>query len=69
MENLDITRRLLDILGLGEERIEFVADRPGHDFRYAIDFSKAKEELGWEPVVDFDEGLRRTVAWYKENLR
>ena len=44
--------------------IEYVKDRPGHDRRYAIDFSKIKNELGWEPQVDFAEGMRRTVEWY-----
>ncbi|MBB5223788.1 dTDP-glucose 4,6-dehydratase [Amaricoccus macauensis] len=47
--------------------IEFVTDRPGHDFRYAIDASKIREELGWEPSVTLDEGLRQTVRWYLEN--
>jgi dTDP-glucose 4,6-dehydratase len=46
------------------EQIRFVPDRPGHDRRYAIDASKIKRELGWEPQVSFDEGIRRTVEWY-----
>jgi dTDP-glucose 4,6-dehydratase len=46
------------------EQIRFVSDRPGHDQRYAIDASKIKQELGWEPQVSFDEGIRRTVDWY-----
>jgi dTDP-glucose 4,6-dehydratase len=49
--------------------IEYVKDRPGHDLRYAIDFSKIKNELGWEPKVSFEEGLRKTVDWYKENQK
>lgn len=64
-ENIWITRTLLDILGFGEDRIEFVKDRPGHDRRYAIDFSKIREELGWEPSVTLEEGLRQTVEWFK----
>jgi dTDP-glucose 4,6-dehydratase len=47
--------------------ITFVKDRPGHDRRYAIDFSRIKRELGWKPSVTFKEGLRRTVAWYFAN--
>ena len=47
--------------------ITFVADRPGHDFRYAIDASKIEAELGWRPSVTLDEGLRRTVRWYLDN--
>ena len=48
--------------------IEFVEDRPGHDRRYAIDFSKIKRELGWEPRENFESGIRKTVQWYLENL-
>lgn len=47
--------------------IAFVADRPGHDFRYAIDAGKIGRELGWQPSVTLEEGLRRTVAWYLDN--
>ena len=47
--------------------IEKVADRKGHDFRYAIDFSKIKNELGWEPQVNFKEGLEQTLKWYQDN--
>lgn len=50
-----------------EALITFVIDRPGHDFRYAIDFSKIKSELNWAPMRDFRKGLRETVAWYLEN--
>ena len=50
------------------DQIVFVKDRPGHDFRYAIDASKIKRELGWQPAEDFESGLRRTVAWYLNNL-
>ena len=50
-----------------EALIEFVADRPGHDLRYAIDASKLKRECGWEPRESFDSGLRRTVRWYLDN--
>jgi len=65
--NLEITKKILELTGLGEEMIEHVADRLGHDFRYAINASKIKRELGWEPQVKFDEGLKLTVEWYKNN--
>ncbi len=65
--NIDLTRKILTLMGFGEEMIEYVPDRPGHDFRYAMDFSKAKNELGWRPQVDFADGLRQTIEWYKEN--
>lgn len=67
LTNLDITRRLLGHCGADESSIEWVADRPGHDRRYAIDDSKIRSELGYEPLVPFDEGLRDTVAWYREH--
>ena len=50
-----------------DDYIEFVKDRPGHDKRYAINFSKIKNELGWEPKVSFEEGLQKTIEWYKTN--
>jgi len=67
LTNLEITKNILSLMGKGEESIEYVADRLGHDFRYAIDFTKAKNELGWEPQVDFATGLKLTVEWYKNN--
>ncbi|MDP3836920.1 MAG: dTDP-glucose 4,6-dehydratase [bacterium] len=65
--NLQITHKILDLMGKGEEAIEYVTDRPGHDLRYAIDFSKAKNELGWKPEISFEEGMRETVQWYQDN--
>jgi dTDP-glucose 4,6-dehydratase len=65
--NLEITGLILELTGRGEEMIEYVADRPGHDLRYAIDFSKARNELGWEPRIAFRDGLEQTVDWYKKN--
>jgi dTDP-glucose 4,6-dehydratase len=65
--NMEITGKMLELLGLGEEMIERVKDRAGHDRRYAIDFSKIKNELGWSPRTDFEEGMKKTVEWYKNN--
>lgn len=65
--NIDVTREILKILGKSESLIEFVKDRPGHDRRYAIDFSKIKKELGWTPKHKFEEGLKETIEWYQEN--
>ncbi len=64
---LEIADIILQEMGKGEEMIEFVKDRQGHDMRYAIDFSKIKNELGWEPTVSFEEGMKRTINWYKNN--
>ncbi len=66
-ENLEVTRMLVNILGKGPELITFVEDRMGHDFRYAIDCSKIRSELGWEPKVELEEGLNMTVKWFTEN--
>jgi len=63
--NLEIVRRLLRIMGRPEDLIEFVEDRPGHDRRYALDTSRIRCELGWEPAVGLEEGLARTVEWYR----
>lgn len=65
--NKEITYKILELMGRGEEMIEFVGDREGHDRRYAIDFSKIKSELGWEPQIGFDEGLKQMIEWYRNN--
>ncbi|HVY62510.1 MAG TPA: dTDP-glucose 4,6-dehydratase [Planctomycetota bacterium] len=66
-ENIFVVKRLLELLGKPESLIRYVTDRPGHDRRYAIDASKAKRELGWAPRIGFEDGLARTVAWYRAN--
>ncbi|MBI2439506.1 MAG: dTDP-glucose 4,6-dehydratase [Candidatus Moranbacteria bacterium] len=65
--NIWIVKQLLSALGKDESSIEYVKDRAGHDRRYAIDFSKIERELGWRPSVTLEEGLKNTVAWFKEN--
>ena len=74
-QNIDLVRLLCRSMdekldkptGTSEQLITFVKDRPGHDLRYAIDASKIKNELGWEPSVTFEEGLQQTINWYLEN--
>lgn len=66
--NIELTKKIIELVGKDESSIEFVKDRPGHDRRYAIDFSKARTELGWEPLIPLSEGLKATVQWYKNNL-
>jgi dTDP-glucose 4,6-dehydratase len=66
-ENIVIVKTVLKLLGKPESLITYIRDRPGHDRRYAIDFSKAKAELGWTPRMVFEDGIARTVAWYLEN--
>ncbi len=65
--NLQVVHALLNTLSKPESLIQFVKDRPGHDRRYAIDCSKAERELGWAPTVVFEEGLAKTIDWYKDN--
>lgn len=65
--NLTVVTSILRILGKPEDRIEHVTDRPGHDRRYAIDFGRAAEELGWGPRVAFETGLAETVQWYLDH--
>jgi len=67
VNNLMVVKKIIEILGADESAIEFVKDRPSHDRRYAIDWSKAKEKLGYEPAADFDQYLTQTVEWYKNN--
>ena len=64
MRNLEIVKIILDRLGKPESLIEMVPDRRGHDFRYAIDPTKIKNELGWEPETKFTEGIMKTIDWY-----
>lgn len=63
--NLEIVRRLLRVLNKPEDLIEFVIDRPGHDRRYALDTGKIARDLGWRPRVSLEEGLNRTIEWYR----
>ncbi len=65
--NIDVVKAVLDLMGEGVEKIEYVPDRPGHDYRYAVGSEKIRNELGWSPEVGFKEGLERVVRWYREN--
>jgi len=65
--NLDVVRAILSAVGRDESLIRFVADRPGHDRRYAIDPTRLETELGWRPQVPFEDGLARTIRWYREH--
>jgi len=67
INNLEVVRKIFRILGKNEKLIEYVRDRPGHDRRYAVDWSKSKKELGYEPEHDFNAYLEKTVQWYQNN--
>jgi dTDP-glucose 4,6-dehydratase len=67
LSNRELTERLLAACGAGWEMVDWVVDRKGHDRRYALDITKIRTELGYEPQVDLDSGLAATVTWYAEN--
>lgn len=65
--NIDLAKKILQLMGRGDDMIEFIKDRPGHDLRYAIDNSKAVSELRWSPEISFGDGLSKMIEWYKKN--
>jgi len=67
LNNLELTDKILDIMGKGQESIEYVEDRKGHDLRYSVDTTKISNELGYVPQVDWEVGLKETINWYQEN--
>ena len=69
MSNIDVVGRIIELMGKGLDSIEHVRDRPGHDLRYSSDYSRMQRELGWEPRIRFDDGLRLTVKHYTENAK
>ena len=67
LTNNELTSLILEAMGADESSIEYVEDRKGHDFRYSLDWTKINSELGYEPQVKFEEGLRETIQWYRDN--
>ena len=67
LTNNEITSLILDAMGADEASIEYVEDRKGHDLRYSVDWTKINRELGYEPQVKFEDGLRETIQWYRDN--
>jgi len=67
IDNISIVKKILKLMNKSEDLIEFVEDRPGHDFRYSMDSSKIRKEFDWKNKIKFDEGLKKTVEWYLEN--
>ena len=67
LTNIELTRKVLDLLGKDDSSIEYVEDRKGHDLRYSVDISKITRELGYKPQIKWENGLRDTVAWYLAN--
>jgi dTDP-glucose 4,6-dehydratase len=68
-KNIEVAQAILAILEKPSRLIEFVADRRGHDLRYSLDFGKIKDEIGWRPSINFETGLAKTVAWYRDNSK
>jgi dTDP-glucose 4,6-dehydratase len=66
MKNIDLVLSILNHMNMGEDMIEYVIDRPGHDRRYSTDISKIQSQLGWSPRVSFEDGLDKTIEWYKK---
>jgi dTDP-glucose 4,6-dehydratase len=69
LSNLEVVRKVLNLVGRPESLIQYVTDRPGHDRRYALSSEKLNRETGWTPDMDFEAGLRQTIAWYQDNSR
>ena len=67
LTNNEITKLIIESMGADDSSIKYVEDRKGHDFRYSVDWTKINQELGYEPVVKFEEGLRETIQWYRDN--
>jgi len=68
IENIQLAKKIISILGASEKLIKFVKDRPGHDFCYFLDSSKA-HNLGWQPHIDLEDGIRMTTQWYRNNIK
>ena len=67
IDNITIVKKILELMNKSEDLIEFVEDRPGHDFRYSMDSTKIRNELGWKELVNFDEALEKPIKWYLNN--
>jgi dTDP-glucose 4,6-dehydratase len=67
LSNLELTNLILNELGVDESSIERVEDRKGHDFRYSLNIDKIKRELGYQPQVNFEDGIKETIQWYRDN--
>ena len=69
LDNITIVKTILEIMGKTSDLIEFVEDRPGHDFRYSLDSSKISKEVGWKNKTSFEEGIKQTIDWYENNSK
>ena len=67
LANVDLAKKILTLMGSDASQIEYTPDRKGHDFRYSLDYSKVREEIGYLPLISFESGLQSTIDWYKKN--
>ena len=67
INNFVIVKKILELMNRSEDLIEFVEDRPGHDFRYSMNSEKISKELGWKPKINFEKGIEDTIKWYLDN--
>jgi len=67
INNFVIVKKILELINKSEDLIEFVEDRPGHDFRYSMSSEKISKELGWKPKVGFEKGIQDTIKWYLDH--
>ncbi|MFC1790800.1 GDP-mannose 4,6-dehydratase, partial [Patescibacteria group bacterium] len=67
VNNLQLVKKIIRIMGKSEALIKFVKDRPGHDRKYAVDWSKIKNDLGWQPQISLEEALEKTIIWYRRH--
>jgi dTDP-glucose 4,6-dehydratase len=67
--NIELVKKILDTLGKSHDLIEYVTDRPGHDFRYCTDCSKLMNTLGWKPLLEINDGLKKTIEWIENENR
>ena len=67
VQNIDLIKKIISLMGKDESMIEYVKDRPGHDRRYSTDISKITKDLNWKPRFDIDDGLTKTIEWYERH--
>jgi dTDP-glucose 4,6-dehydratase len=67
LTNLELTEKILTMMNKNDSEIEYVEDRKGHDLRYSVDWSKAQTNIGYSPMIKFEDGLLETIKWYQEN--
>ena len=67
LTNLELTQKVLHLMNKDMSSIEYVQDRAGHDQRYSVDITKVSQELGYQPTIEFEQGLKETIDWYQEN--